>query len=172
MARIYDVEPVKKGCKYCHSKTVSWREDESGEGWKLMEMWEDSTGRNYIDGAIHWNFCSRKKISRLSHTAEQQNRLEQERAEHEQKSELERKRDEKISQQNSEWFMALLRLDDDEKRAKLADLEVKLERELRDPVSMDFLVEHCRYVANLKRIKCDIDILRAMLRMPPLYADE
>jgi hypothetical protein len=174
MVRIYDVEPVRKGCKFCGSKTVSWRESSEVEsGWVLMEMFEDSTGRNYVeDGQTHFHYCERKKTNRRDHAAVQATHLNAERMEHEQMSEGERERDEKVAQQNADWFMTLLRMDEDEQRDKLAELVRKLKQELRDPVSMDYFTEHCRYVANVKRIKCDIDILRAMLKMPPLYSDE
>lgn len=168
MVRIYDVEPVRKGCKFCGSKTVSWRESSEVEsGWVLMEMFEDSTGRNYVeDGQTHFHYCERKKTRRRSHAAVQAGNLILERTEQEQMSELERERDEKTAQQNADWFMTLLRMDEDEQRGKLGELERKLEdmtpaSEL--PVS---------YPAMVKRIKCDIDILRAMLKMPPLYSDE
>jgi hypothetical protein len=173
MVRIYDVEPVRKGCKFCGSKTVSWRESSEVEsGWVLMEMFEDSTGRNYVeDGQTHFHYCERKKTNRRESRGCTGGEPDfGAHAEHEQMSELERERDEKTAQQNADWFMTLLRMDEDEQRAKLGELERKLEAH-DDPVRIG-LLHGAAIVAMVKRIKCDIDILRAMLKMPPLYSDE
>ena len=59
------------------------------------------------------------------------------------------------------WVLELYELAHSEIITKLVQVEAELERELRDPVSMDYIVEHGKYVAKLKMLRTQIDILKA-----------
>lgn len=168
--REFNPSPVKRGCKRCGSRDVTWQVSSSGN-WYLTEIFEDAEGRSYTEHALfHSEFCG----SPEKHDDEQAIRLEAETSDRKQTKAISKAREEKNNQEEAEYFLALHDLcksNRPEALDQLGEKERELEREMAQPVSMDYMTEHMRYAARVKRLKAEIAFMQAALGMTKYEED-
>jgi hypothetical protein len=155
-------EAARKPCKRCDSQTVTWQQSPKTNKWYLTEIFEDLDGRTFTHRTLfHSEYCGNDEHALVQAQIKAQEQEERDRNDkHTAKVIADRKRAE------LEHFLALDSLVDDDPDAalvKLHELQAERERELRDPVSMDYFTEHCHWVQKLDKLHADISALEAAL---------
>jgi hypothetical protein len=146
-------------CKRCGSKTVAWQTSKKTGRYYLTEVFEYDEGEQRTTHTdFHSAYCElperhdekQAEIDALRAVEEH----EQKQKQAERDSEL-RRREHTASDRVLGWYamdlhQATLRMA--ECCQEITDLEREIEHEQKNPVSMDYLVDHIRYVENLKQL--------------------
>ena len=160
------VEKAKKGCKRCGSKNVAWRESNTGK-WYLIEVFDfgdEDTGTDFKSHYrdFHSGYCGKPEL----HDVEQRSISTQLGVETEERAKLHIANEEKKAAEEANFFLALHDLcksDPDAAQKALQERRDKVDSENRNYVSMDYLVEHERQRALVKRLNTEIRFMEAAL---------
>jgi len=159
------VDSAKKGCKRCGSKTVAWRESNTGK-WYLIEVFNFGTDEtpdlkaHYRD--FHSGYCGKPQL----HAVEQSSISMQLDSEAEQREQFQVRVEERKAAEESAFFLALHDLCKNEPKRAQDELDRRmneLARERANYVSMDYLTEHTQQIMRCDRLQTEINFMRAAM---------
>lgn len=149
-------EPAKKGCRRCGSPLVAW-EQGAGSKWYLIELFNDPHSDNLIGDRtdFHSQYCGKTEEH-----ARVQNEIN---AEAEGDAEIRKQRQERERAEQEEHEVDILQkflhMTSAERRDELQRRRDEITAEQREPVSMDFMVEHVKWRAKVAGMQAELDLI-------------
>lgn len=149
-------------CKRCDSTTVAWRKNKQDK-WYLVEVFRHEDEGAFSNRSwFHSQFCAAGQVN-LSHADFQASITALINARAQTKVQDREAKAEENAANAAMEILALIDMSDDEKRVRLTRLEIESAAFIRNPPTMDYMVEFNRELAEQRHRTMLIGVLRAAL---------
>lgn len=141
-------------CKRCSSETVAWQTGKTGK-WYLTEVFQNETGMGVTSHTdFHSKYCGKPE----QHSLEQAMRDKAYAEAKQNRDEISAEREQAQREAEAAQLAIFIDMSPDMRVEHIEELKDALEKERRDPVSMDYFTEHCRWVQKCEAMRAEIDL--------------
>jgi len=141
-------------CKRCSSERVAWQQGKTGK-WYLTEVFTNEHG---LDATAHTDFHSKYCGQPELHASEQAQRDQHYQENRDNREKLSAEREQAQREAEAAQLAIFIDMTPEQRIEHIEELKDELEKERRDPVSMDYFTEHCRWVEKCAAMRAEIDL--------------
>lgn len=135
------VDRAKKGCKFCGSTNVTWRENNEGR-WYLTEVFEIDGETRSSPQDFHSLYCTSNRGMVLDHEKMQRELDGKNEDDERERTELRKRQEDADALRNAEEFIAWASMDHERKLKEISILERQMDSFYRNPPTMDYMKEY------------------------------